>query len=142
MDHVPGVLIWRRRAWIWGPAVLQMAVIFVLSSLPDVELPAGVSDHIAHFSGYALLGALVLRALAGATWSGVTLRAAWRAWLVSAVYGMTDEFHQRFVDGRWSSVGDWLADASGAAAAIAVIVAVAPYIRRTTTSAKGYGGPP
>ena len=141
MDHVPGVLIWRR-VWIWGPAVLQMAVIFVLSSLPDIELPEGVSDLAAHFSGYALLGALLLRAFAGATWAGVTLAAGWRAWLISAVYGVTDEFHQRFVDGRWPSVGDWLADASGAAAAIAAIVAVAPLVRRATTSGKGYGGPP
>jgi VanZ family protein len=119
-----------------------MAAIFVLSSQRDLELPEGVSDLGAHFAGYALLGALVLRAVSGAAWSGVTLPAAARAWLISAIYGVTDEFHQQFVAGRWPSVSDWLADASGAAAAIAAIVLLARVIRGATTSAKGYGGPP
>ncbi len=99
MDHVPGALTRRRRVWLWGPAVLQMAVIFALSGTPNLgALP--VKDVTAHFAGYALLAALVARATSAARWSGMTLNTAGRAWLISAVYGVTDEFHQSFVAGR------------------------------------------
>jgi VanZ family protein len=108
-----------------------MAVIYVLSGMPDIgPLPAGVSDLTAHFVGYALLGVLVLRAVAGARWSGVSWSAAGRAWLISAIYGVTDEFHQSFVDTRTPSAADWSADAAGAAVAIAAVVLVAAIVRR------------
>jgi VanZ family protein len=120
-----------------------MAVIFVLSSLPDVgPLPGGVSDKTAHFAGYAILGALVLRALAAARWSGVTWSAAGRAWVISALYGITDELHQSFVDHRTPTVDDWLADAAGAAAAVIAIALIAPSIVARITTAKRDGGPP
>jgi VanZ family protein len=113
MDHVPDVLTWRRRVWVWGPAVLQMAAIFVISGTPNLkEIPGGFSDLTGHFAGYALLGALVLRATAGARWAGVTASAAALAWMFCAIYGISDEFHQSFVPGR------------------------------ATTSAKREGGPP
>jgi VanZ family protein len=120
-----------------------MAVIFVLSGIPNItRLPGDVSDLAAHFAGYGLLGALVVRAMAGVRWAGVTPAAAGRAWLFSAAYGVSDEFHQSFVPGRTPSGIDWVADAAGAAVAIAAIVLVSRVVRRATTSAKGYGGPP
>jgi hypothetical protein len=113
-----------------------MAAIFVLSGIRDVgPLPGGVSDVAAHFAGYGLLGALLLRAVAAARWSGVTPSAAGRAWLISAIYGMTDEFHQSFVGGRTPSAADWLADAAGAAVAVAAIVLIAARVRRETAVA-------
>jgi len=117
--------------WSWGPALLQMAVIFGASSIPDLrELPAGVSDHTGHFVGYAILGALVYRGLAAARWSGVTEAAAFVAWTLSALYGVTDEFHQHFVHGRSPALDDWAADALGAAAAV-VLVFAAGIVRRS-----------
>jgi VanZ family protein len=108
-----------------------MAVIFVLSNRPHVgPLPYGITDKLGHFAGYAILGALVMRAIAAARWAGVTARAAWSAWFVCAVYGVTDEYHQSFVAGRASSAADWLADAAGAASAIAAAVAAARLLRR------------
>jgi VanZ family protein len=108
-----------------------MAVIFVFSNQPDVgPLPYGITDSLGHFAGYAILGALVVRAIAGARWSGVTTRAAGLAWIVSAAYGITDEYHQSFVAGRSPSAADWVADAAGAAAAIATVVAAARWRRR------------
>jgi VanZ family protein len=113
-------------AWTWGPAVAQMLVIFAASSIPNLtSLPGGLSDHAGHFIGYAILGALALRAVAGGRWDHVTLSAAWRAWALTAVYGATDEFHQRFVLGRTPDVVDWVADALGALAAIALITGAA-----------------
>jgi VanZ family protein len=110
-----------------------MAVIFTVSSLPAVPtLPGGLSNHTGHFIGYAILGALVLRALARATWAGVTARAAAGAWLVSAAYGVTDEVHQQFVAGRTVAVDDWIADALGAAAAAFAIYAAARFVAGRT----------
>ena len=129
--------------WVWGPAIVQMAVIFVLSGIPNLkELPGRISDFTGHFAGYVILGALVIRGVAGARWAGVDARAAARAWLISAAYGASDEFHQSFVPGRSPSGVDWIADATGAAAAVVAITVVASLFRRATTSAKGYGGPP
>ena len=100
-----------------------MAVIFVSSSIPDLrQLPAGVSDHTGHVVGYAILGALVVRATSDATWRRLTARAAGAAWLLCAGYGVTDEFHQQFVHGRTPAFDDWVADATGAAVAIALVM--------------------
>ena len=108
-----------------------MAVIFYASSLPDLtEIPLGVSDHTGHFTGYAILGALVLRAFAGARWDGVTLQTSIAALAFSSLYGASDEFHQRFVHGRTPAVDDWVADTLGAAAAIAIVYAAALIVRR------------
>jgi VanZ family protein len=121
----------RRRLWVWGPAILQMAAIFTLSGIPNLkELPGGISDFTGHFVGYGLLGALMLRALAGARWAGVTAGGAARAWIISAAYGVSDELHQYFVPGRSTSAIDWVADALGAAVSIVAIVLVASLLRR------------
>jgi hypothetical protein len=111
------------RLWIWGPAVAQMAAIFFLSSMATLpSLPGGLTSYTGHVIGYAILGACVLRALARATWQGVTTRTAWWAWVWSAAYGATDEIHQRFVPGRTATVDDWIADAVGAAIAIGALL--------------------
>ncbi|MEX2043905.1 MAG: VanZ family protein, partial [Opitutus sp.] len=40
------------------------------------------------------------------------------AFVVAAVFGATDEWHQSFVPGRTSEWADWIADALGAALAV------------------------
>jgi VanZ family protein len=96
-----------------------MAVIFGASALSDPGplLPEGLSDKSGHFLGYAILSALLLRALAGGRVSGITWRAALLAILLSTVYGVSDEFHQSFVPGRSPDAADVLADALGACGA-------------------------
>jgi VanZ family protein len=116
---------------LWGPALAVMAVIFVASGLPNLQrLPGDVDDHVAHFAGYALLSALFVRALAGARWAGVTWRTAALAWVLSVIYGASDEWHQRFVPGRFAAVDDWVADALGAAAAAVTLLTMAKAIGR------------
>jgi VanZ family protein len=120
----------KRGAWVWGPAVAQMIAIFVASSIPDLtELPGGISDKTGHFVGYALLGLLVARALAGARLRAVTPGATLLAIALSSCYGATDEFHQRFVHGRSPDVHDWIADTLGALAG-ALLVALAGWVAR------------
>lgn len=117
----------------WAPAVIVMAGIFFVSGLEDVSgIPGAQSDKAAHFLAYGLLGALVLRGVAMAAWSRVSWRTAAVAWLVTAAYGITDEIHQRFVPGRTSAIDDWVADAAGAAVALAVVVVLAAGLRART----------
>jgi VanZ family protein len=124
-----------RALFLWGPAVAQMAIIFGASSIPNLSrLPGGLSDKVGHFVGYALLSALVVRALADARWAGVTWRAATAAWCLAVLYGASDEWHQRFVAGRSTSGLDWMADALGAAAGAVLLVATAAVIERRRKS--------
>jgi VanZ family protein len=103
----------------------MMAAIFTASSIPNLtRLPGDFGDKTAHFWAYAALGALALRAAAGATWRAVSGRAAVIAWLIAATYAVTDEWHQAYVPGRSPSWEDWAADALGAAVAVIVILAV------------------
>jgi len=110
-----------RNAIRWVPAVVWMAVIFWLSSRPG-PAPAGIEipDKIAHFAVYAVLGALLWRAAAPL---GAGAAAALGI-VICALYGVSDEFHQRLVPGRTADVRDWIADIAGAAAAVVVTVLI------------------
>ena len=105
--------------WLWGPVLLQMALIFGASSISNLgELPGGMSDKSGHSIGYALLGGLLLRALAGGRLSGITWRVVLAAIGLATLYGVSDEVHQMFVPGRTSDRYDVLADAIGATIAV------------------------
>ena len=87
----------------WAPIVLWAAVIFAFSSIPSLSSGLGTWDlilrKIAHLSEYAILGALLLRAIQ---------RPA-VAILAGGLYAVTDEVHQHFVRGRhaaWYDVAD------------------------------------
>lgn len=128
-----------RRLFLWGPVVVQMAVIFHLSSLQDPgPLPGDISDKSGHFLGYALLSALMLRAVAGGRLRAITWRLALAAVALSSLYGATDEAHQSFVAGRSPEVLDWAADSMGAGVVAAVGYAVA--VIRTLRAGRGQDG--
>jgi hypothetical protein len=116
----------RTPAFLWGPVALQMVLIFAASSIPDLTaIPGGISDKSGHGIGYGILGAVLIRALAGGRLSGVTW---WRAGLtvvLATLYGVTDEFHQSFVHGRSPDRFDVLADCVGAAVTVVVIAGLA-----------------
>jgi VanZ family protein len=119
---------WSRVVWYWGPAIAAMAAIFTASSLPTVpRLVRHVSDLLLHFAAYAGLAVLVIRAIASGRWTQLTAGSFLKAWVVSAGYGITDELHQYLVPGRYASVADWIADALGAASALAMVAAVRRY---------------
>ena len=106
----------------WFPAMVQMAAIFTLSSIPKLpSLPGGLTGYTGHFIGYAILGAVAVRGFAKARWSGVTAAAGWKAFALASVYGITDELHQTLVPGRTSTFSDWCADAIGAAVGVALV---------------------
>ncbi len=96
----------------WGPVVAWAAVIFVFSSVSNLSTGLGTWDlvlrKLAHLTEYAILGALVYRAV-GRTWPAVAL---------GSLYAVTDEFHQAFVDGRVASPLDWALDTAGVVAGV------------------------
>ncbi|MEQ1757883.1 MAG: VanZ family protein [Vicinamibacterales bacterium] len=110
-----------RRLWLWGPVIAYMAVIFWESSLPSAPLPSNVSDKVAHAIGYAILGALVARAMAGGFPRPLTKAAALASIVLTTMYGASDELHQRFVPGRSADVNDIVADAAGAVVAVIAV---------------------
>lgn len=106
----------------WGPVFIWMALVFFLSAQPQFPTPGQrwldvLLEKTAHFAEFAVLAALVLRAvrLEGIRgWRGLGA-----AMLVAWVYALSDEFHQHFVPGRvadWSDIlFDWLGSVVGAA---------------------------
>jgi VanZ family protein len=128
------------RQWLWrfGPPLLVMAGIFLASSDAGSSAHSGqiigfllgwlglmerltVSQieaiHFAvrkagHVTEYALLAALLHRAMAGGEdrWSA---RRVLGVLALASLYAATDEFHQRFVGSRTASAWDWLLDTAG-----------------------------
>jgi VanZ family protein len=98
-----------RAVSLWAPVVLWAAVIFTLSSVPNLATDLGVWDTVlrkcAHASEYAVLVLLLFRAL------GRELP----AFLMGLAYAVTDELHQQFVRGRHASPFDVSMDAAGLA---------------------------
>jgi VanZ family protein len=100
----------------WIPALVYMAGIYFVSSIPDVgPLPGDVSDKSAHTLAYAGLAVVVLYALARGQAAAATIGRAALAFVIASAYGMTDEWHQSFVPGRTADWADVRADAVGAA---------------------------
>jgi VanZ family protein len=116
----------------------QTGAIFAASSLTAVpDMPGGLTGYTGHMIGYALLGGLAFRGFAGATWSGLTRGAAVRALLLASAYGVTDEFHQRFVPHRTPDVHDWLADTAGALIGVLIVAALARLAGRRGDRTRG-----
>ena len=101
---------------LWLPVVVWAAVIFALSSIPSLSSGLGSWDlvlrKLAHAAEYALLAALLLRALAR----------PWLAFLFALAYAVSDEFHQHFVRGRTGTPRDVAVDAAGALIGLAACV--------------------
>ena len=103
-----------RLSW-WLATLGWCGLIYYLSdqsSLP-APLPFPHQDKLMHATAYAVM--------AGLFWQ------VWRQHITPAsvylpvvvvlccsLYGISDEWHQSFVAGRDSSIGDWLADTAGA----------------------------
>jgi VanZ family protein len=106
-----------------------MAAIFVVSSSSDPGplVPPGISDKPLHAIVYGALGLLLLRGLTQARLANVTTRRGCAAILIAVLYGISDEIHQHFVPGRAPDALDVVADALGAAVAVALAVGLGIY---------------
>jgi VanZ family protein len=119
----------------WLAPLLLMLVIFVMSSEPSF----GESDYIAHrlelgllpawltpvapfldrylsiivhLGEYGLLALLLANALHRTP--GLQRHTVWTAWLLAALFGISDEWHQSFVPGRNATWQDLLTNTTGA----------------------------
>ena len=104
-----------RPARFWIPAVLWALLIFVLSSIPGASFPPSeflTHDKLLHAAVYAVLGAFCFLAVPR-SWSQKTSVLVFYAGAMATIYGLTDEFHQLFVPGRFADLRDVLADSVG-----------------------------
>ncbi len=117
---------------LWGPPIAAMVVIFAFSAMPSDSshhsLIVFILRKVAHFSEYAILTALLSRAVRARARGD---RPLILAWALAVAYAATDEFHQTFVSGRVGTPRDVLIDAAGAAVAVLVIgrYAMRPRVR-------------
>ena len=110
---MPGDVSKKEAILRWLPALAWMALIFYLSSQPDLPGPPDplwdlVFKKAAHFVTYAILAGLLARALAPRPGS------ATMALILTVLYAVSDEFHQSFVPGRMPTARDVAIDAAGA----------------------------
>jgi VanZ family protein len=102
-------------------ALFWLTLIVVTHIPPSInfEAPEG-GDKLAHFTAYATLAFLL-----ATTWqlnAGVlTGRHLFLVWLAAALFGVADEITQLAV-GRDCTIGDWSADAFGAATGVLAFV--------------------
>ena len=105
----------------WGPVLAWMGLIFVLSAQSQLPTPQEywldvLVEKSAHTFEFAVLGALLSRALAGGR--SPSWRVMGTAVLLAWIYALLDEWHQSFVPGRsadWHDVVfDWLGAVLGA----------------------------
>jgi VanZ family protein len=93
----------------WLPVIVWCAVIFALSAVPSLGTGLGTWDlvlrKLAHVGEYAVLGALLARAVSR----------AWLALALGVLYAVSDELHQSFVPGRAGRPLDVAIDAAGVA---------------------------
>ena len=114
------------------PAVLCMAVIFKRSSLTNEELQGlpHIWDKLAHFCEYATLAGCYCMWWGRNLW----LKKPWIKILivvaVTLAYGCTDEFHQRFVEGRECSALDLVADTVGGLIGASVYAMICKLLNR------------
>jgi len=106
------------KQWIFrfGPAVIVMGIIFIVSSTPGSSIPdLGPLDHLSkkmgHLLGYALLGAAYRHA-----WSRnsfISRSGTVTAGLLVVLYAVIDEWHQGFIPGRNATLLDVCIDIVG-----------------------------
>jgi VanZ family protein len=104
-------------------------VILTLTSIPAPDFaPVGAfafpgADKLVHAGMYGVLGALLARAVGGAT----PPRTLGRLLLGVLLFAVVDEWHQRFIPGRSADALDVVADVAGATVGFA---AAARLLRR------------
>ncbi len=108
--------------YIWVLCLLMYCtLIYFLSDQSRLPLPDllnfQMSDKLIHALAYAVMAFLFWQA--GKAWMIHRGKIQWSALAVLCVlfcacYGLSDEWHQSFVEGRDASVWDWVADTMGA----------------------------
>ena len=108
----------RRFALYWLPVLLYVVLIFILSGMSAPPVPAGFPGDALHYPEFAVLAFLLARALQGSSPGFARPTHLLWAFVLSVLFGATDEFHQAFVPDRVPDVRDWLHDGIGSAGGV------------------------
>ncbi len=105
------------------------AGIFWLSHQPSLPVPMlfEFQDKLHHFTAYFIMGLLAWRSFRHVIKPPLLLAGASVAFC--SLYGISDEWHQSFVEGRTSDCVDWLADTIGATVAMTLLARFHPYLK-------------
>ncbi|CAA9889532.1 VanZ like protein [Candidatus Methylobacter favarea] len=97
---------------------LYCLFIYWLSDQPSLPVPMLFpnNDKGYHAAAYFIMGLLAWRSFKHVISSPVLLASL--GIIFCSVYGISDEWHQSFVEGRSSDTADWVADTMGAGLAI------------------------
>jgi len=89
-------------------------LIFLLSHQPSLPAPMLFlhQDKLIHATAYAVMAFLAWRVFFNT--NQPRFMVALISIIFCSLYGVSDEFHQSFIDGRDADVWDWLADTIGA----------------------------
>ncbi len=123
-----------RKLIYWLPALAWAYSLYWLSSqtrVPDIPSWFSKHDKVTHAIAFGLLAALIFIALRFGHKVRIAL-AFLIAWILTSLYGGADEIHQRFTPGRVSDLADWIADTTGAAIALSLLVFAIYSYRRIT----------
>jgi hypothetical protein len=106
---------------LWLPVIAWMIVIFIGSSIGNVprvggKTTDGLVHRAAHVLEFAVLGALLLRAVSND--KPITKREIIITLILATFYGVSDEVHQRFTPGRSSEGLSVLFDVAGSAGGV------------------------
>ena len=99
------------------PWQLLLLAIFIQSSIGNmniIDLGFSFQDKLFHFIVFGVLAILMARSFKKSKFKFFNKYYYILAIILTCLYGMMDEYHQYFVPGRFSTVGDWLADLLGA----------------------------
>lgn len=115
------MMSWKLEKYRAVPMILVMGTIFFLSHQPGdaLDLPSipGL-DKVAHLCIYGLLAAAVVLAHSPRSRKKNPWRVCLATLAVCLLFGISDEFHQSFIPGRFVSGADVLADMAGAVLAV------------------------
>ena len=99
------------------PWQLLLLAIFIQSSIGNlnvIDLGFSFQDKLFHFIVFGFLSILMARSFKKSRLKFFNKNYFILAIILTGLYGVIDEYHQYFVPGRFSTVGDWAADLLGA----------------------------
>ena len=107
----------------WILLLVYWPVLFVLTHLPKLP-PTGVTgkDKLAHFAAYLILTLLFWLARYGKLKPAFRSKPFYVALTFMLLYGVADELSQMLVPNRYAEVADWLANASGVAVGLLILM--------------------
>lgn len=112
----------RQFLFYWLPIIIYCLAIYIQSSRPaPMQMPdIPLLDKLLHFTAYAVLGALFLRAFRTVRIRNNIKLAMALSVFLSTFYGLSDELHQHFVPYRNADLMDALADMLGSICGVVI----------------------